>query len=338
MTELGNQIRKLRKARGLTQEQFASALSISPQAVSKWESCNGFPDMAMIPILANFFDVSLDELFDFDITKKPKKIEDILEEARHFFWNDFDNAEKIYSDGIKEFPGSDILRSNLLNLYEGHIRCNNRIDLYPKAEALAERLVIELTDIYALCDAKSSLASIYGMQGKYAEAKRIIETLPVIDEYKAPNRFESAAYHLKGQDRLDGALMWKQSAEQELFYASDHVGMGYFEVGDYKKALKAFTQASNIIEGSFIEDKEGVDAYPAYGDNINHMIVVIGIAGAQLKLGHTAEFEKALAKAKTLLEMNLENEEDEYIREVTEIFNHQCRNYGLDEYVLSGKK
>ncbi len=55
MINLGNKIRELRRARGLTQEQLASSLSISPQAVSKWEMNGGYPDMTMIPILANYF-------------------------------------------------------------------------------------------------------------------------------------------------------------------------------------------------------------------------------------------------------------------------------------------
>ena len=64
---LGNKIRELRRAGNLTQEQLAASLNISPQAVSKWEMGASYPDMTMIPTLAAFFKVSLDELFDFDI-------------------------------------------------------------------------------------------------------------------------------------------------------------------------------------------------------------------------------------------------------------------------------
>ena len=64
---LGNKIRELRRASNLTQEQLAASLNISAQAISKWEMGASFPDMTMIPTIASFFKVSLDDLFDFDV-------------------------------------------------------------------------------------------------------------------------------------------------------------------------------------------------------------------------------------------------------------------------------
>ena len=71
---IGNKIRKLRKKKGITQEGLASVLSVSPQAVSKWESGLTYPDMEMIPIIAGYFEVSLDILFDYDIREMKAKI------------------------------------------------------------------------------------------------------------------------------------------------------------------------------------------------------------------------------------------------------------------------
>ena len=47
--EIGNRIKELRKANGMTQEQLAAALSISFQSVSKWETGVTLPDLSMIP-------------------------------------------------------------------------------------------------------------------------------------------------------------------------------------------------------------------------------------------------------------------------------------------------
>lgn len=55
-------LRRLRKERGLTQEQLADAVGVSAQAVSKWEQ-NGFPDTPLLPAIADSLDVSIDELF-----------------------------------------------------------------------------------------------------------------------------------------------------------------------------------------------------------------------------------------------------------------------------------
>ena len=87
---LGNKIRELRRTNNLTQEQLATALNISAQAISKWEMGASYPDMTMIPTLATFFKVSLDELFDFDVSNVEKEIEEIRLEKNKYFWNNFE--------------------------------------------------------------------------------------------------------------------------------------------------------------------------------------------------------------------------------------------------------
>ena len=56
-------IANLRKGKGITQEQLATALNISPQAVSKWETNTSQPDTQTLPLIADYFGVSIDYLF-----------------------------------------------------------------------------------------------------------------------------------------------------------------------------------------------------------------------------------------------------------------------------------
>ena len=60
---ISNNIADLRKKKGITQEQLAIALNISPQAVSKWETNTSQPDTQMLPLIAKYFEVSIDYLF-----------------------------------------------------------------------------------------------------------------------------------------------------------------------------------------------------------------------------------------------------------------------------------
>ena len=60
---LGSNIMRLRKENDLTQEQLANGLGITYQAVSKWETGVSSPDISMLPLLADVFEVSVDELF-----------------------------------------------------------------------------------------------------------------------------------------------------------------------------------------------------------------------------------------------------------------------------------
>ena len=64
--DLGNNIRQLRRRDKRTQEALAEALGVTSQAVSRWESGGSYPDMNLIPSIANFFGVSIDELFGYE--------------------------------------------------------------------------------------------------------------------------------------------------------------------------------------------------------------------------------------------------------------------------------
>lgn len=55
-------LRKIRKERGVTQEQLADAVGVSAQAVSKWE-ISSYPDAGLLPAIADFLNVTIDELY-----------------------------------------------------------------------------------------------------------------------------------------------------------------------------------------------------------------------------------------------------------------------------------
>ena len=62
--KIGVYISYLRKSRGMTQAQLANRLSISHQAVSKWERGNGLPDISILPALANALGCSVDDILN----------------------------------------------------------------------------------------------------------------------------------------------------------------------------------------------------------------------------------------------------------------------------------
>ena len=78
----GQRLARLRKEKGLTQEEVASRIVISPQAVSKWENGNSEPDLNTLNQLADIFGVSVDELLGRDKNKEVKE-EQAHEEVVH---------------------------------------------------------------------------------------------------------------------------------------------------------------------------------------------------------------------------------------------------------------
>ena len=59
----GEQLSSVRRRSGLTQEQFAEQLQVSRQAVSKWESCRGYPELEKIIYICNRYGVTMNDLF-----------------------------------------------------------------------------------------------------------------------------------------------------------------------------------------------------------------------------------------------------------------------------------
>lgn len=62
---IGKNIKDLRKRDNRTQEDLAKALGVTCQAISRWESNGGYPDMELVPAIANYFHVTIDELFGY---------------------------------------------------------------------------------------------------------------------------------------------------------------------------------------------------------------------------------------------------------------------------------
>ena len=78
MTVLSERLKLLRKRKDLTQEQLADYMGIYPQAVSRWETGATSPDISALPMLADLFGITVDELLGVNETEKQKEITAIL--------------------------------------------------------------------------------------------------------------------------------------------------------------------------------------------------------------------------------------------------------------------
>ena len=72
--KIGEKIKEKRRDRDLTQEELATMLGVTKAAVSKWENAESFPDITMLPQIAQLFHITMDELFDYTLEYKPAKI------------------------------------------------------------------------------------------------------------------------------------------------------------------------------------------------------------------------------------------------------------------------
>ena len=105
---VGQTIRKLRRERGLTQEELAEQLNVTAQAVSKWENGTGMPDISQIVPLASIFGVSTDIIFGLDTTTADDEALLLIRESElYLIHKDAQNYLKAYdliTEGLKAIP------------------------------------------------------------------------------------------------------------------------------------------------------------------------------------------------------------------------------------------
>ena len=69
----GDELQAVRRRSGLTQEQFAEELKVSRQAVSKWESGRGYPEVEKILYICNRYGITPNELFAGEVPMRPRR-------------------------------------------------------------------------------------------------------------------------------------------------------------------------------------------------------------------------------------------------------------------------
>lgn len=192
---LGEKIRELRKARNISQEVLAQYLGVSFQAVSKWENETAMPDIALIPAIASFFDVSIDDLFDYNRLETERRVYRICENAFTFRFSDPTKSEAILREGLKQYPGNDIILNNLLCVLE---QDSSRSD---EVISICKTLIEGTKDDAVKYDALRILADTYHRTGQQSLVKPTLEKIPEIYFTK----LQVMAFLLEGDASLDAA-------------------------------------------------------------------------------------------------------------------------------------
>lgn len=90
---IGDNIRKYRKQKDMTQEQLADRLGVSYQSVSRWENGATYPDLELLPSIAEMFGITMDELMGMPDVNKEKQAEQVFDELRRecMKWDHYDS-------------------------------------------------------------------------------------------------------------------------------------------------------------------------------------------------------------------------------------------------------
>lgn len=233
--QIGEKIRALRKQKNISQEVLAQYLGVSFQAVSKWENGTALPDVTMIPAIASFFDVSTDELFDFNRLETEERVLKLCGEIALWRYEHPEEAELAYRDLLKQYPGNDIIMANLLYVLQNLNKHEETISMCKTVMAGTKYDDVRF-------DAARIMAETYKDMGEYALCKQAIDLIP---EFFFTHREEKALL-LEGEDMFRPAWQEKCQAMETFLSMTMRIADYYEETGDVEKAKHQLLQARDI--------------------------------------------------------------------------------------------
>ena len=175
---LGENIRNLRISKGITQEKFGYEMGVSAQAVSRWENGVTYPDITMLPTIADYFDVTLDTLIGRgkDLESKEReaffqKIYEMRDNGQH---SEILNA---YNQMLHKHPNDvKLLHGKAWFLYSQFKKTEDPV-LAKEIISLCSR--ISCTNNPDMqCGANALLVRVYSRLGELEKAKTIANALP----------------------------------------------------------------------------------------------------------------------------------------------------------------
>lgn len=138
--KLGETILSLRRDAGYTQERLAEMLGVSTAAVSKWECGMSYPDITLLPKIAEVFECSVDYLLGYDITNQTT-VESVINKVKTLHKEkNFDEAISLLTRALARYPGNTLLMFTLAR--HKYVYAQNR----KKAER--ERMLCEAAELF----------------------------------------------------------------------------------------------------------------------------------------------------------------------------------------------
>mgnify|MGYP004470888367 FL=1 len=179
---IGENIKRLRRERGLTQETLAERLHISAAAVSKWERGESVPDIGMLLPLASYFNVSSDELLGLNAAKAKEKIKAVFEERdRLSALGKEREAFDLIANAHREFPDDWLLTEDYMwkLVYDPYTE-DRRGDAAHKEElyALCGRVLDECQVDRVRYSALNILEGLYELDGRRDKAMETLKRFP----------------------------------------------------------------------------------------------------------------------------------------------------------------
>ena len=166
---LAEQLKKLRKEKGVSQEKLAQYLDVSFQAVSKWENGNTYPDIALLPDIARFYGVTVDELLQVEVIDEKRLYKEYENKAEELFRNGKrSEALMLWQEAYKKMPNNVEVKEMLMSSYYDV----DKIEYQNEIIELGTEIYNSDASMYYKGQAISEITNTYAANGNIEMAKK----------------------------------------------------------------------------------------------------------------------------------------------------------------------
>ena len=176
--KIGAIIKKLRAENNITQDTLATAIGVTPQAISRWESEGGYPDIELLPALADFFSVSTDELLGYKLSEREQELANVKKELERLAEVGSIEERVAYArNAFAHYPNDYDIRDHLaVCLYHVWQETHDEA-LFEEIESLLGLVANECNDENTRYDAINTLITLYGEVKQSEKAKEWVNRL-----------------------------------------------------------------------------------------------------------------------------------------------------------------
>ncbi len=322
----GENIKRLRKEKGLTQEALAEIFGFSFQAISKWERNESYPDITVLPTIATYFNISVDDLLGVDKAKKEEKINSYLEMYENFKLKDTSSLLSEFSKAVKEFPYEYSLLIRFMELLS--LEKDNPIN-NPDYDNISETLVSSYEKIQKHCTddsiriwSKRLICHHFFIKYAWSEDKKSLKrTTEIINEL--PAMADSREYMSVQIPSSDEAKFRQvtENALEELMYLIQNVEFFHSANQTPEEKIAILTHSNELLKALFPQKN--------YGKNYMHLIYNYGLLGKYYY--QTGDKENALKFLKAAAENAVEFDAHPELYEASaKFYNNSKAFYGMN--------
>ena len=267
---VGQNIKRLRTEKGVTQEQLAEAMNVTCAAVSKWERNETYPDITLLQPIAFYFNVTLDELMGYDREKVNQEIENLVAEYRK------SNDRQIMVKAYKDYPNDyRVMYYYVWSFGIGDAEPDLEVARKHKdeIEPICDRILEGCTDISLCLGTWKMKAILLHAEGKTDEALKI-HAEKFGDWYFSTGQMNEQLFT---KDTPEFLYWAKRNMYDLVYYAADKLVKSYFydlEIPYYEMVEKAEKIADGLYSlGCELDDGYLIaQAYIAFGRLRNDLI------------------------------------------------------------------